>query len=378
MNLSLSKISLKNIEGMAFVGLINLMFLNLSNNYIKRINDLTFTNMKRLRVLDLSNNYIMFIFRSSFNQISLVYVDHINQCCYVKHICKLNNPIEYDKRCGSLLFSTSVEIMVFLYVGLILILNSGVLIFFIRVKRYNTHVLLLCCLSIIQIIALNYHITIITKHTMHADQFPLIMFQWTSHFVCKAIRFVSDFLETLSNSTLLILSINTMRLTKFSFEMRPYSQKNIMAFMFIGAIFSILVSYLNLSFWRCLSSFCVYKFNSKSYNLTNFMVIIPIIGLSISPQIAGCVITARIAIFLMSTGSVRSANSINTSSLKYRYFVSLIGHFINNHYTSLLSDGSVTHLIIYTLTTFLVTVIDAFMFTYSTKSFKIYVLKIME
>ena len=174
-HLSLSNINLKDIDSIAFVGLTNLMSLNLSNNYIKQINHLTFTNMIRLRVLDLSKNYIVLIFRSSFNQMHVVHVDHVNQCCYVKHLCKLNHPIEYNKRCGSLLVSTGLEILVFLHVGLSVILNSNVLIFYIRV---NTYVLLLW-LNIIHLLSINYHITIITKHAMYTDQFPLIMLQWT-------------------------------------------------------------------------------------------------------------------------------------------------------------------------------------------------------
>ena len=264
-NLSLSTLNLENIEGMAFVGLTNLIFLNLSNNSIKQINDLTFTNMIRLRVLDMSNNYIVFIFQSSFNQISLVHVDHINQCCHVKHTCRLNHPIKYSKRCGSLLFSTSVGIILFLHVGLSVILNSGFLIFRIRVKQYNTHVLFFFFLCIIQIISVNHHITLITKHAMHKDQFPLISFQWTSHFMCRTIRFVNDFIETLSNSIILIISMNIIRLTKFALEKMPYSLNNIISFMFRSFIFSILVASLDFKFWEYLSPFCSYKLNLSTY-----------------------------------------------------------------------------------------------------------------
>ena len=101
------------------------------------------------------------------------------------------------------------------------------------------------------------------------------------------------------------------------------------------------------------------------------MPLILTFSLSILPQIISCVIIAQMILFLVSTCDVRSVNSIDTSSLKYRYSLCLVGHFINNRYITSVSDGSVIYLIVYTVTSFLVTFIDTFVFTYSTKVFRI-------
>ena len=366
--LSLANVHLNNIKEMAFVGLYNLTFLNLSCNVIKRLDSLLFTGMLKLKILDLRHNKLVFISPSAMSHVQTVLLNFNTQCCFVKQVCEIYKVFEPFK-CGSLISSISSRITIGILIVVKITMNLSVLKFYLTQKEINTHMFLLSSLSISHLGYVLYFIVLLIQTTIYGEQYSLLMIQWFSSFVCKSIQFLSFFLHCLSQSIMCIMSMSTLRITKYSLQQVPHTQRQINVYMFFSCFFSATIAIFKIVMLNNVSAFCIPTVTANNNDVYSLLLFIVTFLITITPLVVSFAVVTQIAVFLGSTPKLRSTKTLDHSSVKYRYFLSLIGHLLNSRFSLFISDISDFALISESLVACSSTILDSMLFTFTTKSF---------
>ena len=215
-----------------------------------------------------------------------------------------------------------------------------------------------------------YFVVLLIQTAIYGEQYPLLMTKWLSTFICKSIQFMSFFLQCLSHSIVCILSISTLRITKYSLQKVPYTQKEINAYMISAGFFSATLAVFKIRLLNSVSTFCIPTVSANMYDLYSLVSFSVTFFITLIPLFVSFIVVAQIAIFLGTKTEIRSTKKSDHSSVKYRYFLSLIGHLFNSRFSLFISDVSDSALICESLIVCSSTILDTMLFTFTTKSFK--------
>ena len=303
--LNLTHLHITTIKPCAFCFLENLKTLNVSHNLLTKVGTEMFNGLPSLHILDLSSNNLDQLGIFHINVLT-IYFDLSLYCCYVypRDQCthKDMSTNSKEQHCPIILMDTRLQITCLLVSVTTISLCCILMRHHWRTIKAEARVYLMCSLCFVSTLAPFYCIAILTVSNAKKYDYIYVAQHWSISLLCAAFSALFLMSYFMTRFIMLIISINTLIITKFVLIRRPFSKRGSIVLIFVGILICLVFVILKRAYIYNTDITCLpinfmgnnYIFTSIYMGITLLIVLlIIVINVYISKYVAQCEIRAQ-------------------------------------------------------------------------------------
>ena len=237
--LNLESLGIGHVFGSPFQGMENLKYLNFKDNSISSFDKHAFSGTSNLSILNVKGNRLIAQYPETYQDLELdqFYGEDFSFCCILKKVETC--PVKPDafSTCSDLLEETAFVALAWLFAGMAIIGNLGVIIWKLWKERHMTHSVLITNLAISDLIMGICLFVVASADQLFRGQYRNHHTQWRLGPLCELCAFFSTVSRQMSVFTLTIITTDVLMAVSKNIHWGKLNVRNILTLLVLGWFF---------------------------------------------------------------------------------------------------------------------------------------------